>query len=151
MAPDGRHLFTHNSNGTVSALRVTAPAHRAAAEWALSVGGTVRVRVNAEEKDIRGAGELPKEPFALTSVDLRDTPVTDAELVRLTGLAGSTALNLNSTAVTDAGLVHLKNCADLTELRLYGTKTTAKGAAELAAALPKCKILHDGGTIEPKK
>jgi hypothetical protein len=31
------------------------------------------------------------------------------------------------------------------------TKVTAKGLEEFHAAVPGCKIEHDGGTIEPKK
>jgi hypothetical protein len=34
---------------------------------------------------------------------------------------------------------------------LKKTKVTAKGVEELAKALPQCKIIWTGGTIEPTK
>ena len=57
---------------------------------------------------------------------------------------------LNGTKVSDAGLEHLKELKGLTILNLEKTKVTAKGLEALHAALPKCKIVHDGGVIEPK-
>jgi hypothetical protein len=38
----------------------------------------------------------------------------------------------------------------LTELYLTNTKVTAKGVEGLAKVLPGCKIVWDGGVIEPK-
>ena len=37
------------------------------------------------------------------------------------------------------------------ELNLAKTKVTAKGVEALAKALPGCKIVWDGGAIEPTK
>src|SRR5450755_4504991 len=46
------------------------PADRKAAEYVLSIGGSVRI--NEHDRDIKIAADLPKELFQLTSVDLRD-------------------------------------------------------------------------------
>src|SRR4051812_45866951 len=50
----------------------------------------------------------------------------------------------------DAGLAHFKDSKHLTELYVKGVKVTAKGLEEFQAALPACRIEHDGGVIEPK-
>ena len=41
--------------------------------------------------------------------------------------------------------------ASLPTIHLTGTKVTKAGVEKLAAALPKCQIVWDGRTIEPKK
>jgi len=53
--------------------------------------------------------------------------------------------------VSDAGLIHLKELKSLTNLELQKTKVTAKGLEALHEALPRCRIDHDGGVIEPEK
>jgi eukaryotic-like serine/threonine-protein kinase len=97
-----------------------------AAEWVLSIGGTVRL--NGQVRDIRVAADLPPGAFQLTWVDLR-----------------------GNTQVSDAGLAHFEGCKSLTYLGLRKTKVTAAKIEELKKALPKCKIEWDGGVIEPKE
>jgi hypothetical protein len=97
--------------------------NRKAAEWVIAQGGSVQI----DGKDIKAVADLPKGPFTLAQVNLYGTPVTDA------------------------GLEHLKELKSLTGLNLKGTKVTPKGLDELHAAIPGCKIEHDGGVIEPKK
>ena len=58
---------------------------------------------------------------------------------------------MRTTAVTDAGLAHLKDCKALTRLDVRMTGVTATGLEAFRAAVPKCKIEHDGGTTEPRK
>jgi serine/threonine protein kinase len=108
-------------------------------------------------------------------LNLPGTAVTDAGLAQFAGYKGLGHLNLHGTKVTDAGLAHFKDCKGLGYLGLFGTavtdagltpfqdckglgylgvrdtKVTAKGRAAFHAAVPGCKIEHDGGTIEPKK
>ena len=60
-------------------------------------------------------------------------------------------LLVHETAVTDAGLAHLKGLRSLAVLNVKKTKVTAKGLAEFHAAVPGCKIEHDGGVIEAEK
>ena len=49
----------------------------------------------------------------------------------------------------DAGLAPFKDCKNLTQLGLQKTKVTAAGIEELRKALPQCRIVWDGGVIEP--
>ncbi len=103
-----------------------ATADRTAAAYVLSIGGTVRV--NGENRDLRATAELPKEPFALTRVDLtNNTKVTDAGLAAFKDCKGLTVLYLCRTAVTDAGLAAFKDCKGLTYLDLDGTAVTDAG------------------------
>ena len=81
---------------------------RAAAEYALSVGGIVQV--NGEGRELKTAAELPKERFILTALNLNgNAKVTDAGLAHFKDCKGLAYLGLGGTAVTDAGLAHLKD------------------------------------------
>jgi hypothetical protein len=92
-----------------------------------------------------------KDYKGLTGLNLGGTRVTDAGLAPLKDCKGLTLLNLLGAEVTDAGLTHLKDCKNLTLLNLRGTEVTARGLADFHAAVPGCKVEHDGGAIEPKK
>ena len=50
-------------------------------------------------------------------------------------------LELNHTQVADAGLEHLKGLASLQNLDLSDTQVTDAGVKDLAAALPRCRIV----------
>lgn len=146
---------------------------RKAAEWVLAQNASVRI--NGSDKSITTADELPKDRFTLTQVSLAGTKVTDTELAQIkdckrltdldlhrmteltdTGLLhvkelkALTHLHLNETRVTDASLGHLKELKNLTFLDVRGTRVATNRLADLSAALPGCKIVHDGGTIVPK-
>jgi len=173
-------------------------ADRAAAEYVLSVGGTLRVKGDGDARTARAAADLPKERFVVTSASLEGRPATDAGLAAIKGLqkierlyfqdvkltdAGLahvlgckalTELSLHGTAVTDAGMVGLKNlpelrrlslqgttitdagldhlagCKGLTNLDVRGTRVTAAGLDRFRAAVPACRVEHDGGVIEGK-
>ncbi len=108
--------------GTIAAIDVD----RKAAEWVLSIGGTVCV--NGEESDIKDAKDLPKEAFRLTLVNLmQNKHATDAGLVVFAGCKNLTSLNLGMTSVTDVGLAHFKQCKTLKYLALYWTAVTDAG------------------------
>ena len=127
---------------------VTMDTDRKAAEYVLSIGGAVRI--NDLETDIKTLVELPKERFKLTVVDLAfNTKVTDAGLAHLEELKSLTTLNLQGTLVSDAGVTDLKELKRLTDLRIINTKITLAKVQEIAIALPKCFIEHDGGAIQP--
>jgi Leucine-rich repeat (LRR) protein len=101
---------------------------RRAAEYVLSIGGTVRI--NGAEREIGAVAELPQGPFRLTSVNLRgNKQVTDASLAAFQDCTNVTYLNLSGTQVTDEGLMHFKDCKGLTELRLEGVRVTDAGLA----------------------
>ena len=92
-----------------------------------------------------------KECKNLSEFFLEQTQVGNAGLAHLTGCEKLRELYLKGTQVDDAGLAQLKPFTKLTHLNVEGTKVTAKGVAEFAKAMPGCRILHAGGTIEPKK
>jgi serine/threonine protein kinase len=101
---------------------------RRAAEWVLSLGGTVQV--NGVESDITAVAELPKHRFSLTEVKLRRTAgVTDAGLAHLKEVKGLTSLRIDNTLVSDAGLGHLKDLRRLKNLDISNTKVTDDGLA----------------------
>ena len=113
-------------------------ADRKAAEWVLSLGGTVRV--DGAERDIANAAELPKEPFRLTRLDLSSNKgLVDADLARVRGCQDLSALYLQGSAVTDAGLTHFENCKKLTTLCLTDTKITDAGLVRFK----DCKLLKN--------
>ncbi|MFM8271744.1 MAG: protein kinase domain-containing protein [Gemmata sp.] len=148
---------------------------RKAAEYIVSLGRSGRIEVNGQEREFSTAADLPKERFTLRLAPLFNvaatdegltnfknckgltwlsldgsTKVTDAGLANFKGCKGLERLQLHSTAVTDAGLANFKDCKGLTTLDVRGTKVTAAGLAEFHAAVPGCRIAHDGGVIEPK-
>lgn len=86
----------------------------------------------------------------LSNLGLSETLITNAALIHLKDLAGLSRLALNKTPITDEGLSHLKECKTLTFLNVRQTKVTRKGLDEFHAAVPRCKIEHDNGTLEPK-
>jgi hypothetical protein len=102
-------------------------ADRKAAEYVLSLGGAVRV--NGEEKDIKAAGDLPKDRFILTGLGLKNTKLTDAELARFKDCKGLSSLILENAVVTEAGFARFKDCTGLTTLNLYNTEVTEAGLA----------------------
>jgi predicted Ser/Thr protein kinase len=123
------------------------------AEFVLSVGG--KVRINNEDKDRTKLEELPKERFDLTYVDLdkkkfpreefarfkgtkhlqrlllRETNVTDDDLVHFTGNKDLIQLELEANKVGDRGMVHLKGFAALQALGLGATNVSDAGLENL--------------------
>ena len=117
-----------HAGGVIEPATAASDPDRTAAEYALSVGGSVRV--NGEDRDLKAAAELPKEQFTLTWLNLnRSTKVTDAGLVHFKDCKGLTHLDLGGTKVTDAGLVHFEGCKALTGLYLWITAVTDAGLA----------------------
>ena len=139
----------------------------------LQLRGIVTVQVGDKEIVVNGRDQhepfdqLPKEPFQITQIDLRNDQrrvlPTDSlkplaglrHLKRLTlegaeiggngirPLAGLTTLeflNLDSCRLTDADLVHLKDLANLTELSLSWNQLTGTGFVHLKG-LTKLKLL----------
>jgi WD40 repeat protein len=87
----------------------------------------------------------------LARLGLSGTEITDAGLVPLKGCKKLVQLDVNTTKLTDAGIETLKEIKGLVYVNLTHTAVTMKGIDELRKALPKCHIVWDGGTIEPKK
>lgn len=76
----------------------------------------------------------------VTTIDLDDTPASDAELEHLRGLTNLEFLYLERTHVSDAGLEHLRGLANLGYLLLEDTYVTQAGIDKLQKALPNCQI-----------
>jgi formylglycine-generating enzyme required for sulfatase activity len=118
-------------------------AGRKAAEWVLSIGGRVTIRIGDKEEEVAAGKGLPAGDFQvrgigfwinehvtddelarfqaltnLTGLGLAYVPVGDAGLAHLKGLTHLTSLSLKRLRITDAGLEHLKGLANLTELGL---------------------------------
>ncbi len=90
---------------------------RRAAEYVLSIGGTVQV--NNSNVDIVRPVDLPTQSFTLTKIWLRDNrQVTAAGLAACAGCTWLRHLDLVNTAVTDAGLAHFKESKNLFVLDL---------------------------------
>jgi len=141
---------------------------RKAAEYVLSIGGTVRV--NDEGNDIKTVAGLPNGPFwlsafsldhssrvndaglknfqgcvSLSDIDLWQTPVTDAGLAVFKG-SNLKRLSIGFTKVSDAGLAHFSECKKLANLNLGFTKVTNAGLA----VFKNCKELTDLALMDTK-
>lgn len=110
--------------------------------WLLDLCGT---RLNDE-----GLAWVKNAPSAhcLTELYLANNPITDAGVAHLVNCTHAHALWLGGTQVSDAGLEHVKGMKTLTYLTLDKTRVTEAGVRRLAALLPQCKIVWDGGVIE---
>jgi Leucine-rich repeat (LRR) protein len=117
---------------------------RRAAEWVLSVSGSIMV--NGEEKEIKAEADLPKAAFKLSVVNLQNNKsVADPDLVVLHECGSLTRLYLGGTQVGDAGLIWLRRCPSLTTLDLGGTQVGDGGLAILRNC-PALKELYLGST-----
>lgn len=121
--------------GVVEPKRAAADPERRAAEWVLSVGGIVGVRVQGVLRGgIKDMDDLPHETFELVVINLGQNPsVDDTGLANLRNCRNLEQLNLyNSNLITDAGLAHLKGCGSLTHLNLFNChRVTDAGLAQL--------------------
>ncbi len=123
---------------------------RKAAEWVLSVGGTVELNVPLHE------GKLPPGEWWLRKVILGECPhCTDADLKRFAGCTWLNHLNLTRTPITGSGLASLKGVSSLRELLIGGDAFCDEGAQSLESLqqltvlrLVECKSLTDRG-LEP--
>lgn len=86
----------------------------------------------------------------LHSVTLAGPGATDAGLTDLGEFKRLEWLSLEGAGVTDASLRNLNRCKGLMYLTVRGTRVTAAGLAAFRAAVPGCRIEHDGGEFEPK-
>ena len=137
-----------------------------AAEYILSIGGAVTVRIDDHSMEITRIADLPRESFRLTHVrasenkmlrdaglsnfrgcknlrviSLGNTQVGDAGLADLKDSKDLEGLHVNLTPVTDAGVAALKDFENLTDLTLAGTRVTDDGLMYLKG-LTKLKTLE---------
>ena len=108
--------------------QATTDPDRKAAEYVLSIGG--QVQVDDRDRNINAAAELPRDPFRLTWVGLKDSnQVSDAGLANFKECKNLTFLGLFDTSVSDEGLANFQNCTKLTFLNLSRTKISDAGLA----------------------
>jgi len=117
---------------------------RSAAEWILSLGGTVGIRVERQERELAAGGTLPAGNFVLERIDLRGKPITAADLARLEGLSSLHKLVLVDSYIGDAGLAHLRNLTGLSELIVWSAGISDAGLVHLKD-LNHLKVLSLGG------
>ena len=101
---------------------------RKAAEYGLSLGG--KIKVNEQDRDLVAIGDLPREPFRLSSVDLANKQVSDAGLSCFKGCKYLTHLDLSRTQVGDGGLAHFKDSKNLKFLVLGYSNVSDAGLAQ---------------------
>jgi formylglycine-generating enzyme required for sulfatase activity/predicted Ser/Thr protein kinase len=121
---------------------------RGAAEFVLSLGGTVTIRQGRHEQAVEpGDKALPSTSFQLVRVNLaKNARVTDAALEPLRGLGNILDLDLTMSAgITDAGLQSIEDLHTLEGLHLAGTAVGDAGLAHLER-LTKLKSLTLGQT-----
>jgi hypothetical protein len=97
---------------------------RRAAEWVLSVGGTIGIHVGDEHRSIQKTEELPAEPYSVRSVYLDDLEVRESDLVRLLPLRQLGLLHVGP--VTDEGLAIISDMQSLTIFRVAHSPTVAR-------------------------
>jgi serine/threonine protein kinase len=121
---------TPASVNTESAAKPAGGPDRTAAEWVLSIGGSVSIKKDDIERDIKAAGDLPGGAFALTGVNLEDNKKVDhAGLENCKGCKNLTVLILRRTSVTNPGLAPFRYCKNLETLDLLGTQVSDEGLA----------------------
>jgi hypothetical protein len=85
----------------------------------------------------------------LTHLYVPGTKITDEGLALFQDCRTLLALGIGNTAITDHALDTISRFKHLQLLDVTRTKMTEAGVKQLAAALPGCRIIWAGGTIEP--
>lgn len=132
--PDGTtvEIKQDDDSGKPKAGALDSKPARRAAEWVLSLGGTIKIRQDGHERDIRFARDLPMDPFELILINLGENQkIDDAGLPHLRGLTNLTTLIIHTTRVSNAGLEHLKGLTNLRGLNLAHTRVTDPGLVHL--------------------
>lgn len=115
--------------------------NRRAAEWVLSIGGSVET----DSGTFADVGSLPKEPFQVTAVDLIDNrKLTSGGLQQLEGLTKLTHLSLDRSSAGDGGLIHLRNLETLEFLHLGHTQVSDLEMQHLAGLTKLTDLTFSG-------
>ena len=98
--------------------------------------------------DLKTISELPREPFRLTAVDLRENPsVTTAGLASFAGCSHLSSLSISGPGLTSEGLAHFKGNANLTSLTLAGPGVTDAGLAHFREMRDLSQVILTGTHI----
>ena len=119
------------------------PANKAAAEWAIGMGGAITY--GGRQKETSRIDDLPNGPFVLDKIILNKTAVQNDDLKKIAELTDLTHLELHETNITDEGLDHVAKIRSLTQLELSYTKVSDEGLQKLKQ-LPNLKKLYLTGT-----
>lgn len=116
--------------------------NRGAASWLLHLGGEIRIRILADEKerDLKSEEEIPKELFTVVKVNFKGKKAHQLDMVNLGALLSLTHLWMADSGTTDFGLTHVHSDIELVELGAQRTRVTDTGL-EYIAGLPKLRIL----------
>jgi serine/threonine protein kinase/Leucine-rich repeat (LRR) protein len=106
---------------------------RMAAEYALSIGGSVGIHANNQFKIISQRSELPQGPFVVTDLMLskKGIRIDDENLSHFQDCKHLERLDLAWSRMSDVGLAYFQDCQELKEIILTETKLTDKGLSHL--------------------
>jgi Leucine-rich repeat (LRR) protein len=103
-----------------------------AVQWALSLGGSARIKRGSGEAEIPDVSRIPKGNFTLIGLKLGEKqPLQVVSLAALSGLAELRELTLDNNLVTDAGLAFLPVLPKLQHLSINGCGLTDEGLAHV--------------------
>jgi serine/threonine protein kinase len=111
-----------------------ADAERAAAEYAISVGGSVLIQdQDGGTREVKKSRELPEGPFRLRGILFFGAgKLTDEGMAAFRPCRQLRRVVIVCSNLTDDGLAHLRDCKELTELTLSGAEYTDAGLAHFA-------------------
>jgi serine/threonine protein kinase len=129
---------------------------RLAAEYALSVGGILRI--NGTREDILFSKDLPSNAFKMTELFFHDNPkVTDNKLLLFRDCKSLTQLSLYRTNLSDGGLVHFQNHTELIDVNLHACPNLTSASLLFFKNCKKLSILKlrdqpfGDGSLDPLK
>ncbi len=93
--------------------------------------------------------ELPDRLTNLHSLRFDSANVTSADLKEIARCPKLHHLYALAKSISDLDLPIFESCQTLTELYLTNTSVTETGVRSLHQHLPRCRIVWDGGVIEP--
>ena len=154
-APDGASVVIGSeavSQPAIKQLAVTTAtgSDRRAAEWALSIGGTVTIAAGQQvETTVSGIKNLPAEPYALVRIQaLYNLRITDAGVDNLRGLANlrELALGSDNQRFSDQALKVIGGLTSLERLEIHGAVITDAGLQNLQGltALGDLELRNNG-------
>lgn len=118
-----------SDRGAPRDAKAAAVLDRTAAEWVISLGGTVQVEGHG---DIRARDQLPVGDWQLVEIKLPSNPnVRRVGLANLEGLTNLRTLDLARTRLPDSELKHFKGLTKLRDLNLGETEVTDEGLARI--------------------
>jgi serine/threonine protein kinase len=129
--PVGYLYLVGNENGKITKSRL------APAEGAVQVDINARVNLSEVPKKDANLSFLSKlKPDALDTLDLFDSPMSDATIAQINQQSGLHTLSLGRCDITDKQL-HSLNLPNLTGLNLSDTKISDVGLANIEKRFPK--------------